>query len=140
VRVVLDTNVVMSGLFFGGLRSRILEAWNRGGFDWVVSIAVLTDYRRVGLELGARYPSRSGVVDAFLAAVERGATLVASPPLRASVTADPDDDMLFALALAARARAIVSGDHHVRAQDGWRRIAVHTPRRFVDTFGRRVGI
>ena len=140
MRVVLDTNVVMSGLFFGGLPSRILEAWNRGGFEWVVSIAVLTEYRRVGLDLGARYPARSAVVNAFLAAVEARATVVVAAPLRVPVTVDPDDDMLFALALAARARAIVSGDHHVRAHDGWRRIAVHTPRSFVDTFGRRVGI
>jgi putative PIN family toxin of toxin-antitoxin system len=140
VRVVRDTNVVMSGLCFGGVTSRILEAWNRGGFDWVVSIAVLTEYRRVGLELGARYPARRAVVEAFLAAVESRATTVAAAPLRDPVTADPDDDMLFALALAARARTIVSGDHHVRAHDGWRRIAVHTPRSFVDTFGPHVGI
>lgn len=140
MRVVLDTNVVMSGLFFGGLPSRILEAWNRGGFEWVVSIAVLAEYRRVGLELGARYPARRAVVDAFLAAVEARAAVVAAAPLRDPVTSDPDDDMLFALALAARARVIVSGDRHVRAHDGWRRIAVHTPRSFVDTFGQRVGI
>ncbi len=49
---MLDTNVVMSGLFFGGQPSRILEACNRGGFDWVASMAVLTEYGRVGLELG----------------------------------------------------------------------------------------
>ena len=140
MRVVLDTNVVMSGLFFGGLPNRILEAWNRGGFEWVVSVAVLTEYRRVGLELGARYPTRHAVDEAFLAAVDARATLVAAAPLRDVVTADPDDDMLFALALTSRAHAIVSGDQHVRAHDGWRRIPVHTPRSFVDTFGRRAGI
>jgi uncharacterized protein len=140
VRVVLDTNVVMSGLFFGGLPSKILEAWNRGGFEWVVSGAVLTAYRRVGLELGARYPARRAVVAAFLSAVDARATLVAAAPLRDPVTADPDDDMLFALALTARAHAIVSGDQHVRAYDGWRRIPVHTPRSFVDTFGPRAGV
>ncbi len=139
MRVVLDTNVVMSGLFFGGLPGRILEAWHRGGFELVVSVAVLTEYRRVGLELGARYSARRAVVDEFLAAVEARATIVVAAPLREPVSSDSDDDMLFALALAARARAIVSGDHHVRAHDGWRRIAVHTPRSFVDTFGRRVG-
>jgi predicted nucleic acid-binding protein len=30
VRVILDTNVVMSGLFFGGIPSRILSAWRVG--------------------------------------------------------------------------------------------------------------
>ena len=82
MRVVLDTNVVMSGRFIGGLPRQILEAWNHGGFEWVVSIAVLTEYRRVGLELGARYPARSAVVEAFLAAGDARATSVAAAPLR----------------------------------------------------------
>jgi predicted nucleic acid-binding protein len=43
VSVVLDTNVVMSGLFFGGGPCQILEAWHHGGFEWVVSEPVLTE-------------------------------------------------------------------------------------------------
>jgi uncharacterized protein len=140
VRVVLDTNVVMSGLFFGGVPSQILEAWNQGGFEWVISAPVLTEYQRVGAELGAQHPTRRAVADALIAAITARATLVATTRLREPVTADPDDDMLFALAVTARARVIVSGDRHVRAMDGWRRIAVHTPRSFIDLSGRSMGI
>ena len=80
------------------------------------------------------------MADALIAAITARATLVATTRLRQPVTADPDDDMLFALAVTARARVIVSGDRHVRAMDGWRRIAVLTPRSFINLFGRRVGI
>ena len=60
MRVVFDTNVVISGMFFGGLPSPIMAAWDRGGFACVVSMPVLNEYRRVGAELAVRRGARSG--------------------------------------------------------------------------------
>jgi len=48
VRVVLDTNVVVSGVFFGGVPGRILSAWTAGQITMVMSPAILEEYRRVG--------------------------------------------------------------------------------------------
>lgn len=140
MRVVLDTNVVISGVFFGGVPSRILEGWNRGGFVWVVSTEVLEEYRRIGAELAGRYPARQAAIGAVLSAVRARAVLVHALPLATPLSVDPDDDKFFTLARAAKARVIVSGDRHVLAHDGWQRIAVRTPRAFVDDFGERVGI
>lgn len=79
MRVVFDTNVVMSGLFFGGRPSQILEAWHQGGFEWVVSAPVLTEYRRVGAELGAQHPPGRAVADgAGSPCTHRGASLTCS--------------------------------------------------------------
>jgi hypothetical protein len=41
VKVVLDTNVFVSGIFFGGPPGLILEAWQDGRIDSVVSLEVL---------------------------------------------------------------------------------------------------
>jgi uncharacterized protein len=54
VRVVVDTNVVMSGIFFGGVPGRLLEAWTVGRVELVLSPAILHEYRRVGAELAAK--------------------------------------------------------------------------------------
>jgi len=51
VRVVLDTNVVLSGVFFGGVSGEILAAWSHGRFDVVVSAAIFAEYGRAGTEL-----------------------------------------------------------------------------------------
>jgi uncharacterized protein len=51
VRVVLDTNVVMSALFFGGIPGVILSHWSNAGFELVLSI--FQEYERVARELGA---------------------------------------------------------------------------------------
>jgi putative PIN family toxin of toxin-antitoxin system len=48
VKVVLDTNVFVSGVFFGGVPGRILEAWRDGALTLLVSVAILDEYRRVG--------------------------------------------------------------------------------------------
>ena len=55
MRVVLDTNVFVSPVFFGGVPGRILEAWRDGRLQLVLSAAILDEYQRVGQVLGARY-------------------------------------------------------------------------------------
>jgi len=52
VKIVLDTNVVVSGVFFGGVPGRILSAWSAGKLALVLSPSILEEYRRVGNELG----------------------------------------------------------------------------------------
>ena len=48
MRVVVDTNVLASGLLFGGEPGHILSAWTTGAFVLVVSPSILDEYRRVG--------------------------------------------------------------------------------------------
>jgi|SRR5687768_16128720 len=59
IRVVLDTNVVLSGIFFAGVPGRILDAWRAGGLTLVLSPAILAEYYRAGTALAARYPEFS---------------------------------------------------------------------------------
>ena len=53
MRVVLDTNVLMSGIFFAGPPATILEAWAEGELELLASVDILTEYRRVGSRLGS---------------------------------------------------------------------------------------
>lgn len=50
MKVVIDTNVLISGLLFGGVPARVLAAWTDGLVTLVVSPDILREYRRVGLE------------------------------------------------------------------------------------------
>ncbi len=51
MRIVLDTNVFVSAVFFGGVPGRILEAWRDGRLQLVLSAAILDEYQRVGQAL-----------------------------------------------------------------------------------------
>ena len=48
LKVVMDTNVFVSGAFFSGPPCQILKVWQGGDFELVVSQDILNEYRRVG--------------------------------------------------------------------------------------------
>jgi uncharacterized protein len=116
VRVVLDTNVVISAyLFPSSGPARILELWGAGTLELIVSEQLISEYERV-----LRYDHirpRLGLNDAALsrstARFHREGTLVdpGSPPR--VVKNDPDDDVIIATAIAGEADYIVSGDRHL---------------------------
>lgn len=108
MRVVLDTNVLISGIFWGGLPARLLRAWQDGEFEIVLSPAILDEYRRVGREIGRRFPSID--LDPILDALAIGAHVVPDFDLPQQVCSDPDDDKFIAAAIAGRAGFLVSGD------------------------------
>ena len=56
MRVILDTNVFVSGVFFAGPPYRILEAWRDGKLQRVVSQEILEEYQRVGETLAEQLP------------------------------------------------------------------------------------
>jgi hypothetical protein len=55
MRLVLDTNVFISGVFFAGPPFDILKSWRVGQVEIVVSAEILDEYRRVGVELSEKY-------------------------------------------------------------------------------------
>ncbi len=128
MRVVLDTNVFVSAVFFGGHPGRVLAAWRDGVIDVVVSDEIIQEYVRVGRRLADQFPGVAlwTALDLVAAAAE----LVAAPPLQETVCRDPDDDKFLACALAAQARYIVSGDRDLLAISPYRGVTVVRPRDF----------
>jgi putative PIN family toxin of toxin-antitoxin system len=115
VRVVADTNTVISGLLWRGNPSRVLETARTGSIQLFTSLALLAELDEVlqrpkftqRLSLAA-VTSRELVVGyAALASIVQPAAIA---PV---VIDDPDDDAVLACALAARAETIVSGDGHL---------------------------
>lgn len=134
MKVVLDTNVLVSGLLFGGVPGRILNAWNAGTIHLVISPPILDEYRRVGIELSKGREPLVSLLDAMLATLTVHSQMVDAPPLDTPVSEDPDDEMFLAAAFAANARLIVSGDKHLLRVSGWRGIEVLKARAFVDRY------
>ena len=47
MRVVIDTNVLMSGIFFGGVPGEVLRRFSEGQVELALSLAILAEYRNV---------------------------------------------------------------------------------------------
>ena len=57
MKVVLDTNVVISGIFFSGPPREILHSWSRGKIQLLLTPEIFEEYQRVAAELNQKYPS-----------------------------------------------------------------------------------
>ena len=130
MRIIVDTNVLMSAILFGGTPARILQAWREARVVLVMSPEIIDEYVRVGERLSARYPGVD--VQRALALIVQNAEVVRSSPLPMAVCEDPDDDKFLACAVASSVEVIVSGDKKLRAVTGYSEIRVVTPRQFVD--------
>jgi predicted nucleic acid-binding protein len=56
VKIVVDTNVLVSGIFFSGPPLEVLQAWRDGLVTLIVSPEILAEYQRVGGILAAQFP------------------------------------------------------------------------------------
>lgn len=132
MRLVLDTNVFISAVFFRGVAHRILSAWRDRWVGIVFSPAIFEEYQRVGQELARQFPGVD--LSPFLVLLLTTGQLCRSTSLPARVCVDPDDDKFLARALEGRCRTIVSGDSHLVNASGYHGITVWRPRQFIDRF------
>ena len=56
MKIVLDTNVFISGIFFDGPPSKILQSWRQSKTKIFLTEQILSEYQRIGEELSAKYP------------------------------------------------------------------------------------
>lgn len=71
MKIVLDTNVLVSGIFFSGPPHHILEAWQKGKIELVLTMEIVEEYRRVVDHLERQFKGISvfrprDFVDAYL--------------------------------------------------------------------------
>lgn len=132
MKIVIDTNVLISGAFFAGQPLRILMSCIDGRFRLVVSPDILTEYAQVGHAFTRNRANPH--FDSFLATLLAQALIVDPPPLHPPVCRDPHDDKFVACAIAAGADTIVSGDRDLLSVSGKVPVRVMSPKEFVDRY------
>lgn len=114
MRVVLDTNVVVSGLIWGGKPYQLLQAATDGDITLYTSPVLLDELREVLARehLASRLAKKASpsFVEQAIGFYGELAVVVVSPLATPKASRDPDDDEVLACALAAQADLIVSGD------------------------------
>ncbi len=126
MRIVLDTNVVVSGLLWPGSPFRLLDSLKSDAVKAFTSEALLAELsgvlsrRHLAPILARHQTSPTALVEGY------GLLATPIPPAAMSpaVLADPDDDAVLACAYAAQADLIVSGDKHLRNLKFWQRIPI----------------
>lgn len=133
-RVVLDTNIVLYALVFGGGNSaRVRLAWQASAFTPLVSTATAQELVRV-----LAYPKfRLSAADQqeLLADYLPHTTTVRipDPPPAAPDYRDPFDMMFLHLAVTGKAKVLVTGDRELLALIGQTKFTILTLDAFIAT-------
>ena len=128
--VILDTNVLLSALHAGsGPPAKILDAWRDGRFGLATSSEQIEEFSRA-----ARYPKLlpflpRGAVGRMVNEL-RAAEVLLERLRRAGDAPDPGDDYLFAMAIAADADYLVTGDKPLLSVKRVGHARIVLPRRF----------
>ncbi len=132
-RVVLDTNVIVSGLGWHGPSHDIVQSCLDFQHDLVLSSALLMEIERV-LHYPKFHFSDSEILG-YLALLREAADIVTPDFQVAIVQDDPDDNRVLECALAGGAQVIVSGDRHLLDLAEFEKIPILQPRAFLERFG-----
>jgi hypothetical protein len=129
-RVVIDTNVVISALLFGGVPGKLIDLWKSRDIQPLASKQVIDEYLKV-----LAYPK-------FMLAEEEINFIlyheilpyfeaVETEPGPVIVHDDPSDDKFIRCAEAGKAHIIISGDEHLLTLRSYKGIKILTPSRFL---------
>ncbi len=129
MRLVLDTNCVISAFLWGGTPYKIIEQAVEGKCELFTSGTLLVEIEDVLLraKFAVRLIAAHTTVAQLLAEYTAQATVVHAPSIAPTITADPDDDAVLACALAAKADLIVSGDIHLLDLKSYQQIPIVSP-------------
>lgn len=132
MRIVLDTNVLVSAMLTGGgAPDEVVQLVLQGGLTLLVDSRVFAEYDEVTARsrFGIDPRKRRAVLDAL----ESIAEPVSAPPLRLTLP-NPDDRVFAEVAVAGGADAIVTGNtRHFTPVRGALSVAVRTPRELMDS-------
>ena len=132
MKLILDTNVFISGVFFSGPPYKILNAWRNQAVELVISPEIFEEYHRVGQALEKKFPGVD--IDPILHLLMHSVEFVQVPDLPERVCKDLDDDKFVACAIATGTNIIVTGDKELLSVSGYSGIEVISPRTFVDKY------
>lgn len=131
MRVVLDTNVLLSGLMYPSSGpGQIVEAWIAGRFDLVLSYAQLTEVARTLAYPKIRKTTKwdDARIDASLRQLLLRSELVDTRDAKVEVAADLTDTPILASLTLSEADVLVTGDKELLALRD--RFAIVTPGEF----------
>ena len=132
MRVVLDTNVFISGIFFSGPPSQILKAWADQKFNLVLSQQILDEYKRVSEQLSSKFSSVD--IAPIIELIIIHGLFIDTHAYNLQVCEDPDDNKFIECAVAGNCEIIISGDKHLLKLSEFRGIVILNPRDFVDKY------
>lgn len=131
MRIVIDTNVMISGVFFGGFPRRVIEAVVDGRITACATREIVEEYQEIIREMIARRQGTFGE-NFFQPLMHRLRMIEAKTSIE--LCRDPDDDKFIACAIDGGCLYIVSGDRDLLELNRVEGIEIITARKFCEHY------
>lgn len=114
MKIVIDTNVIISGIFFGGSPAHIISNVSKGLWKIVLSESIIFEYKEVCVRLCKKMNHKDlisvlEIIDALVA----DALVINPNGIETPFCEDPDDIIFLQAAISSKAKYLVSGDKHL---------------------------
>jgi len=131
VKIVIDTNIVVSH-FFGGKPADILSLWRNEKIEWCTSPEIIKEYENVLMR--PKFGLPDSIVEKFMELIIANTTLVFPTVNVDIVKEDPHDNKFLECALESESKFVVSGDKHLLSLKNYKNIKIVTCADFLSDY------
>ena len=131
MKIVIDTNVFISGIFFGGAPKEVLKAVTADRIQAFATQEIVDEYNETMDELMTKYGGR--LDRSGLSRFTMKLNLI-EPITQTAVCRDPDDDKFLSCAVDSKSLYIVSGDKDLLVLENYEGVEIITAREICDRY------
>lgn len=134
MRIVVDTNILVSGFLWGGVPLRVLELARSKSISIISSEPLIAEFTLVIFrdKFTERFQQIGRTPDEFLADYRNLVEIVQPAEIEPVVLNDPPDDAVLACALGGNAEYIISGNRHLLNLNSYHSIPIMTATNFLE--------
>ena len=129
VSIVIDSNVWISALVFGGKPRQVFERVVQENVRLLLSEEIVTEVIR---NLKRKFPGFDIDFETLILGLERNIVWVRLGAVTITVSRDPDDNRVLETAVIGHASVVVSGDKDLLSLGRYQDIAIITPAEFIE--------
>lgn len=130
MKIVVDTNVWVSALVFGGKSYQIFKLIAPSSWSIVMSIQINLEIKRV---LAQKFPDHLIDYEELLEELRPNLQFIRAENQKINIVRDPKDNMILETAIAGGADYIISGDDDLLSLKKYQNILIKTPAEFLET-------
>lgn len=130
-KVILDTNIYLSGIIFGGNCRQILDLAIEKKIISFTSLPILLELSE---KLSGKFHWDKGQIITTIKIISNSVTLVSPKQKLEVIKADKSDNKIIEAAVAADADMIITGDNHLLRIKKFKDIKIVSPSHFLNSF------
>ena len=139
IRVVIDTNVFLSALLFGGTPGKLIPLWKSGRIQPQLNKEIVAELLRV-----LAYPkfelSETEIQYLLFVEILPFCNTVSSKSGSVIIKEDPSDDIFLRCCEISKAKALISGDSHLLDLKFYQNVPILTPSEFLREFRKELTV